>query len=258
MQQQSYDFHALANTLPLIDGAEFDELVDRIRQDGLIDPITLWQGKILDGRNRYRACQAAGVEAHFEEFDGDEDAARRLVYSKNITRRHLTDSQKAMAAARLIEGSKTEVGRMQAVTDAAVQAGVSPRTVSDARMVLKNAPSNVVSMVDRGEVSVSRAAGVVRGKVSEADLEADARRRGAGRPVGNSHVNRFLRVLDAYAELEAGAKAVGEKPDALVVRNWPDDANRTAQVAQVAKFLRSVEKQLQELKRVQTSSSAVA
>lgn len=251
--QQQYEPHELANTLPLIEGPEFDELVDRIKQDGLLDPITLWQGKILDGRNRYRACGVAGVEPHFEEFEGDEDAARRLVYSKNITRRHLNDSQKAIAAARLIEGSKTTAGRMKAVADAAAQAGVSERTVSDARMVLKNAPSNVVSMVDRGEVSVSRAASVVRGKLPVEALEED--RRKAGRPVGNSHVNRFLRLLDTFAEIEAGAKAVGEKADALIVRNWPGDPNRAAQVAQVAKFLRSVDKQLQELQRVQSPAS---
>jgi len=55
-------FHPLANIFPLIEGTEFDDLVADIKVNGLHDPIVIHNDLILDGRNRYRACLAAGVD----------------------------------------------------------------------------------------------------------------------------------------------------------------------------------------------------
>jgi hypothetical protein len=95
----SLEFHPLADLFPEIDGDQFAALVEDIREHGLHEPIVLHQGKILDGRHRYRAGIAAGKELRFETYDGDDPLG--YVISLNLKRRHLDESQRAMVAAKL-------------------------------------------------------------------------------------------------------------------------------------------------------------
>jgi len=92
------DYHPAANLFPLleVESPEFGELVHDIQEHGLLQPIVLCDGKILDGRNRYRACQHAGVEPRFEDRSGESPTAH--VLSLNLHRRHLTDGQRAAIA----------------------------------------------------------------------------------------------------------------------------------------------------------------
>jgi ParB-like chromosome segregation protein Spo0J len=80
-------YHPLADLFPLLEGREFDELVADIKANGLHECIVLLDEQILDGRNRYRACIAAGVEPLFVPYRGDDPAA--FVVSMNVARRHL-------------------------------------------------------------------------------------------------------------------------------------------------------------------------
>ena len=95
----SIPFHPLADIFPSIIGNEFDALVADIRDNGLREPIVLFDGQILDGRNRYRACEQAGVEPRFETYDGADPAG--FVVSLNLRRRHLNEGQRSAVAAKL-------------------------------------------------------------------------------------------------------------------------------------------------------------
>ena len=102
---QALEFHPLADLFPLMIGNEFGELVADIKANGLREKITLYKGKILDGRNRYRACRGADVKVETDDFEGDETCARAFVISKNIHRRHLTGKQKHEIVEKLIKAS---------------------------------------------------------------------------------------------------------------------------------------------------------
>jgi hypothetical protein len=77
-------FHELANTFPLMDRAspEFRGLVASIKQVGLTEPITLFEGKVLDGRHRLLACEEARAEPRFEDFDDTEQTPLAFVLAK--------------------------------------------------------------------------------------------------------------------------------------------------------------------------------
>jgi hypothetical protein len=71
-------------------------------------PITTYEGKILDGKLRYEACLAAGVEPTFKEYKGNDPEG--LVISANVMRKHWTSGQLAMIAAKMHE--KEEFARV--------------------------------------------------------------------------------------------------------------------------------------------------
>ena len=101
MQPSELRPHPLADLFPLIEGQEFDDLVQDIAEWGVREPITITpDGFILDGRNRYRATQRLGWDCPSVVTDLPAQAWAAFVISLNIRRRHLTESQRAMVAAR--------------------------------------------------------------------------------------------------------------------------------------------------------------
>lgn len=98
MKNNTIEFHPIANLFPMMEGEPFNGLVEDIRNNGLIDPIWLYDEKILDGRNRYMACLAAKVEPSFRTFQGDGMDALKFVLSVNLQRRQLDKSQRACVA----------------------------------------------------------------------------------------------------------------------------------------------------------------
>ena len=58
-----------AAVFPIMSGREFDELVEDVRVIGLREPVVVTSGQLLDGRNRVRACAAAGVVPEVRELE---------------------------------------------------------------------------------------------------------------------------------------------------------------------------------------------
>ena len=156
--------HPYADILPLLEGEAFDSLAADFRANGLLEPITIHEGLILDGRNRSNACKAAGVKPHFLEFEGDDPLA--FVLSLNLHRRHLTPSQCAMVGADLAtmrQGARTDLRQPSASLPEVSQtqarlSTASERGIRSAVFVKKKGSQELVQAVRDGKIAVSLAA----------------------------------------------------------------------------------------------------
>ena len=98
------EFHEIANIFPMMTGDEYRQLVASIDKNGLRDPVELYDGKILDGRNRYTACLELGIEPEYKQWGGDDPW--EYVWDKNAERRHLDAIQKVMILQIKLSGQK--------------------------------------------------------------------------------------------------------------------------------------------------------
>jgi len=97
------NWHPAANMFTLLDTGEAAALAENIRMTGLLNPIVMLDGKVLDGRNRLLACLLAGVAPRFVDWDGSGQSPAEWVVAQNVNRRMLSASQKAYAALYLIK-----------------------------------------------------------------------------------------------------------------------------------------------------------
>jgi ParB-like chromosome segregation protein Spo0J len=171
--------HPYAELFPPLGNAEIDELAADIRQNGLLEPIVVHHKQVLDGRNRLEACRLAGVEPVYVPYEGCDPLT--FVLAKNLKRRHLTESQRAMVAAKIATLRKEDnlkkrweskapsdagipasdgAANAPTQTEAAKQLGVSRDSVQQARKVVQQAIPGLAEMVQTDQVAVNAAAEV--------------------------------------------------------------------------------------------------
>lgn len=186
------EFHDAANIFPL-DEENIGDLAKDIRVHGLRCPIELLDGKIIDGRRRYKACERAGIKPTMKTISTDDPIA--YVVSLNLHRRHLTASQRAMvglkvkemyqqqAKARQRAGQErgrqkqkgmvedlpptTESGKARDLAGKAV--GVSGKMIDLAGKVKEKGVPELAEAVEQGRLSVGSAAEI-------ADMDEDTQR----------------------------------------------------------------------------------
>jgi N6-adenosine-specific RNA methylase IME4 len=161
LPEQRLTFHPFAELFPLLEGERFDALVDSIKRNGLREPIVLHEGRILDGRNRFRACEIADVKPRTVKFKGGDPL--EYVIDQNLHRRDLNESQRAMLAvgvANLSIGRPPETASQDAVKtsqkDAGKRLGVSRASVQRAAVVCDDERTipELADRVKRGELTV--------------------------------------------------------------------------------------------------------
>ena len=153
-----YGYHDLCLLFPPADDKTLDEMAADIKENGLSEPIYLYEGKILDGRNRYLACERAKVKPTFKEYVGEDPLS--FVISKNLYRRHLTDSQRAMLARKILEERGEDVIPDER-KEIASQFEVSQALIRRAERVCKLAITPITELVKNGEMSITKAESII-------------------------------------------------------------------------------------------------
>jgi N6-adenosine-specific RNA methylase IME4 len=149
--------HPLAELFPMLSDKEIGELADDIVTYGQRHPIVLLDGKILDGRNRYAACRFADVEPVLTDYDGTDPLG--FVLSLNLHRRHLSESQRAMVAAQIVDWdfgmNQATAGSANLQTrEAARRLSISERAVAAAKRIRDHGADELVQAIRDGRVSV--------------------------------------------------------------------------------------------------------
>ena len=127
------DFHPFAGDYPLMPQSEL-AIMELSMRDGGFDarfPIVTYQGKILDGRNRYLAAEAAEVSPIFVSFTGNEEQAMNFVELANENRRHLAQEWLQKRRSERIDRATKARSRGESLRTIAEKEGVSEKTIRD-------------------------------------------------------------------------------------------------------------------------------
>lgn len=236
--------HPSAELFPLLGDDELQELAEDIRANGLIEPVWLYEDPelgtvILDGRNRARACELAGVELQTRIYIGDDPVGFSI--SQNVQRRHLTAGQRAgvshkalpiyeaEAAKRMMAGkaiepdTDPEADRPQGSEDAekpkrapqsrdkaAKAAGSSGRSVGRYKRIAEQAP-DLAAKVDAGTLALDRAERIIRDREAEQRRIEQARREAEAQPEPTTVDIRHGDFRDVLADL-SGVDAIITDP----------------------------------------------
>jgi hypothetical protein len=230
-----YVINPVAEIFPMMSDAELNELADDIKSNGLLEPIWVdGDNRVIDGRNRLAACSRAGVQPTFRTWSGNGSLVA-FVLSQNMHRRHLTVSQRAMAAARAAEVYRVEARERQVAGTnlpanlpqgqsgewrerAGHDFGASARSVQNAVEVLASGDKELIGAVDSGEVAVSAGAVIAKSPPKEREKALAGGRRGTAKAA--SEVRKKVRTKKAPAVSSA------PKPDVAVAVSPEADIER--------------------------------
>lgn len=246
MAGKALKIHPVASLFPAMSAGEFQALKADIKERGLMEPIWLAKdGRIIDGRHRYKACRELKIEPTCIRNKYDDDATiAGVVVSLNLKRRHLNESQRAMVAARLkpiyekaaaarMKAGKApdptanvqEGGKGTSAQKAAEALNVGARTVEHASRILELATKELVHAVDSGAVAVSAAS--LLAKYPEAMQRKITKMLAEGKAKTVKLALKAERTREQIKAIEAlDSNATGEFAAVVVDPPWRYEKNR--------------------------------
>ena len=222
--------HYLSEIAGDMEPEEFKALIDSIDEQGVLEPIMLWEGKVLDGWHRYQACVELSIKKFpLREYEGDDPAG--YVYAKDL-RKHRSIQQRAMFIAKLVDwngkfgrpskvvdGAKSGPGATLTLDQAADSAGVSKRSMQRAKDIVSKGTSEVVAAVESGEMGLKEAAEVVKQKPEKqreaVKAKAASKPKPEKKPVDSVPLDVFQALQKDYDELQGNYQALSYELQAV-------------------------------------------
>lgn len=152
------EYHSIANTYPMMSQQSFNNLVASMEDKGFDEnhPIILFEGKILDGRNRYKASLEARVDPNVTIFEGTFEQALEESRRLNSFRRNLSPAQKAMVAAKEVLLSRASNGKKLSTKKASILHDSSESYVKLAIRIIEG-DEKIAENVFNGKMSIKEA-----------------------------------------------------------------------------------------------------
>jgi ParB-like chromosome segregation protein Spo0J len=246
-----YQQHELSAAFPQMAADDFQSLKDSIENIGVQNPIALFDGKVIDGWHRYRAANDLGIDCPSVDI-GDVDP-RDFVLAQNKARRHITQAQLGMAttavyqwnpkAGRPTKESSTEYP-IKTNSELAAIAGVSKKTITQAKAVQSNAAPEVQEAVKRGEIGLPKAAAIAKLPQSE---QAAAISKPAPKPASEpAPVNHELEdAAQAINELAAENEELRDRVAVAAMQGTEEEKAEAAQtIAELRNQIKTLEAEL--------------
>jgi N6-adenosine-specific RNA methylase IME4 len=167
-----YAIHSATGLFPPMSDEDFAQLKADIQQNGQKMPILVYRNKIVDGRERLRACRELGIDPRFDDVGKLDVPTQAFIVSQNLHRRHLSDSQRALIAGELSntkKGANQHTAEAVSQKQAAAACKVSIDSVGRAKAVLNCETPGLAKVVRDGNLDVSTAA--LLSQIPKAELD---------------------------------------------------------------------------------------
>lgn len=221
--------HPLSAAFPAMGSDDYQSLKDSIESIGVQNPITLFEGMVIDGWHRYTAATQVCVICPMVEL-GDVDP-RDFVLAQNKARRHITQAQLGQAVVAVYawapEGKpKLDIQcPVKTTAEMASIAGVHPNTIKQAKTVQSKAAPEVIAAVKAGDIGLPKAAKI-------AQLPKEEQAAAIAKPIPKATQEPVLEVVhdDGPDEAEMAALVAAQLCDAELVQKMLDADDALAYV----------------------------
>lgn len=204
---QSYQRHPLSAVWPDLEPQAWEALRQSMRQRGYdpIEPVVLYEGKVLDGWHRYLMAGELGIEFTTVDFDGDDPAD--LVIARHTGRRNLTPKDRAHGVVRCREWASTGRPAHDGEQPRDRGAGVPAKRLDGRLSSRPSTNKELAAQADVSERTIRRAKAQVRAKDKNHDASAAGGEERPLRPAGDAS-SETISQPQAAGRLEASRAGV--------------------------------------------------
>jgi hypothetical protein len=242
-----------------LQGDDLQTLVDDIKHEGLLNPITTHDGMILDGWNRYQACLRAKVRPIFISLAPGLDPWE-FVKGANMLRRHMSPAERV--AVMLLKMQMDGAVKIDHPSTREIESDieVSHGTAVKAQQIAKAQDPSIAEALAGGRVSLDQAAKISKLPQEERKAAIEAPKPPAKPTTPDDRDARIAELTRLLAERDAEIEDLRERlaDTGALLKTTQEDFERMERVMDAEDLLAAYQKEVKanvELARVVQSQN---